>query len=144
MWPSGVRSSLEAVCSWAVIFSSFIFAPPPLMRRLASPLESVRPVSTKRSRMGMPASRRALSIVMLGRSSPTLPASKTLIAVSAASLAAGSPWQSLVASKAKIFLASFMSAPSRASSFSISAMGRIVKRRRSVPTIASSTLRQYW
>ena len=81
------------------------------MRRLVSPFDAVRPLSTKRSRIDMPFSKRAASIVMDGRSSPTLPCSKTLAAVWAASLAACSPWHNWVASKARTFLASLISAP---------------------------------
>lgn len=87
-----------AFAAISVIVLSFSFAPPPLMRRLASPFDAVRAVSTKRSRTGIPASSLEASIVMDGRSSPTLPCSKTLAAVCAASNAACSPWHIFVAS----------------------------------------------
>ena len=63
-------------------------------------------------------------------------------AVSAASRAACSPWQSAVASCASTFFASLSAAPSCASSLAISSSGSSVKRRRKRPTSASSVLRQ--
>lgn len=91
MWPSVVRSLFDAFAFWSVMAISLSLAPPPLMRRLTSPLDSARPHSMKRSRMLMPSSSRDASIVIFGRSSPTLPCSKTLAAVWAASCAACSP-----------------------------------------------------
>lgn len=104
-----MRSADETVWVSSVIFSSLSFAPPPLISRRASPLEAVSLLSTRRSRMGIPAFRRAVSIVMTGRLPPAVPCSNSLVAVSAASVAACSPWHNFVASKAKIFLASLMS-----------------------------------
>ena len=125
------------------ITAPLIRAPPPRIRRLASPPDAHSPALWNRLTAEMPAAIAPRGISTSGRAAPAVPCSKVRRAVSAAARAASAPWQRRVASVASSFFDSFSSAPSSASWRAISPAGSSVKRRMNRPTSRSSALRQY-
>ena len=121
--------------------TSFRRAPPPRISRRASPFDLANPTFTSAAIMPRPSASSADSEIC-GNPSPTPPSAKVCCAVCMASPAASAPWQSVVASFARMILASLISAPSSAPRRRTSSIGSSVKSDRKRSTSASSVLRQ--
>jgi hypothetical protein len=105
---------------------SFSLAPSSEIKRLASLPELARPVFIRSCTIEMPSPTSLLESLSVGSSSPVPPFSKTSRDVDSAVFAAASPCRSVVASFARMILASFISDPSSAPRRSHSSIGSSV------------------
>ena len=121
--------------------TSFNRAPPPLIKRRASPFDLAKPTAVNAPTMSMLAAVSA-EMVSCGKPSDTPAPANVWVAVCIASAAASAPWHRVVAALARMILASLISAPSSADNRFTSSIGNSVNSARNRPTSASSVLRQ--